>query len=282
MKRIISKTIILLVFITKVFGQTDTSLVYKKLEEKKFYKVSLSSFSDGKKSIYEANEKRVNKKLYKKYESTWKNMENCCPCILQTYDENEVLLHEYVSCTDCGVGWFKIYYGNGNIKLSGNYKENPTENWDDIYYRGYCNVPHGQWTYFNENGDILYSELWNNGEFIRQFPEQDSTEIWDVELTLNNQIIDTQVVEINQIKNLKINPKYKNSKTSSVLTIIFEVSAVGHKVNTKEFTIKSFKDIDVDSILSEVGIPKDKKTTYYLRVYSNNEPVKSFYLKVKR
>ena len=281
MKRIILKIILLLVFMTKVFGQSDTNLVYKDLEEKKFYKVQLYSSKDII-NTYKVNGKIVNKKTYKKYESTWKNMENCCPCILQTYDENEVLLQEYVSCTDCGVGWFKIYYGNGNIKLSGNYKENPTGNWDDIYYRGYCNVPNGQWTYFNENGDTLYSELWNNGEFIRQFPEQDSTEIWGVELTLNNEIIDTQVVEIDQIKNLKINPKYKNSNKNSVLTITFEVTAVGHKVNRKEFTLKSFKNIDVDAILSEVGIPKDKKTSYYLRVYSNYEPVKYFYLKVKR
>ena len=88
----------------------------------------------------------------------------------------DVLLSEGVYCTDCGVGFFKEFYPDGNVKLSGKYKENPTGNWKNYN----CQVEHGQWVYFKENGDTLYSEYWNNGEFIKQVPEQSKMEIWKV------------------------------------------------------------------------------------------------------
>ena len=90
-------------------------------------------------------------------------MENCCPCILESYDEKDNLIRESVSCTDWGVGWFKTYYKNGNLELTGAYKENPKGDWNDIWDRVYCSDPNGKWTYFKENGDTLYSEFWDNG-----------------------------------------------------------------------------------------------------------------------
>jgi hypothetical protein len=63
----------------------------------------------------------VKKSIYEKHQSTWKNMENCCPCILKSYNENDILLREAVSCNDCRVGWFKEFFPNGNLKLTGFY-----------------------------------------------------------------------------------------------------------------------------------------------------------------
>jgi antitoxin component YwqK of YwqJK toxin-antitoxin module len=102
----------------------------------------------------------VDKPIYDKYKSAWKNMETCCPCILRSYDENDILLSEQVSCTDCGVGWFKEYYPNGNLRLTANIKKNPTGDWKNIWERKYCNIEIGQWDYFNENGKKIYSEFW--------------------------------------------------------------------------------------------------------------------------
>jgi len=284
MKKLIGLIIVLLLSIAlgQLYGQSDSSTVYKNLKTKKFYSVSLSSQTSNGIGTYEVNGKSVSKSTYDKYKSTWKNMETCCPCILKSYNEKDVLIREAVSCTDCGVGWFKTYYLNGRLKLTGSYKENSTGNWDDIWDRGYCSVPNGQWTYFNEKGDTLYSEFWNNGEFVKQTPEQSDTEIWDVLLTLNGQKVDKQIIAINDIGNLTIDPKYKNSNSNSNLTINFEVSAIGYKMNEKQFTVESFKKIDVNSMLVEVGIPKDKKTSFVLTIYSNNQAIKRFYLNVKK
>jgi hypothetical protein len=275
-------TIILFGLFGQVQCQIDTSTIYENLEIKKFYSVGLSSQTGGGVDNYEVNGRKVSKQTYDKYHSTWNNMETCCPCILKAYNENDQLLRESVSCTDCRVGWFKEYYLNGNLKQTGSYKENPTGNWNAIYLRGYCSIPDGQWIYFNEKGDTLYSEFWDNGEFIQQFPEQSTAEIWDVELTLKGQKIDKQILAIDQISNLRINPKYKSNHTNSILALTFEVSATGHKINEKKFSIESFNKINVKAMLSEVGIYNVKKTTFVLSVLSDNQVVKQFYLNVKR
>jgi len=274
--------IILTIALGQAFGQSDSTNVYKELETKKFYSVGLSYQTTNGKGTYEVNGKKVSKSTYNKYQSTWKNMETCCPCILESFNENDNLIRKSVSCTDCGVGWFKEYYVNGNIKLSGSYKENPTGNWNDIWNRGFCSIANGQWTYFDKNGDTLYSEFWNNGVFVKQVPEQNKVEIWDVEVLSNGQNIDTLSIPIASIGELSIEPKYKNSNTNSKITIKFEVSAIGHRMNAQEFTLESFKEIDVNGMLAEVGIPKDKKTSFTLSIYSDGQVVKLFYLKVNK
>ena len=207
-------------------------------------------------------------------------METCCPCILKSYDENDVLLGEGVSCTDCGVGWFKKYYQNGKVKLSGQYKENPTKNWKSIAARGFCSVPIGQWTYFNDQGDSLYSEFWEDGKFIKQVPEQNATQIWKVDFTLHGQIIVDQQVTMQQVKDLIITPHFKNSHRGGV-TVNFIATVtifVGPVVEQKEFkqsfSLDNFKDIDATKMLSDVGNPKKNTvTTFRLEVCASGEVI---------
>jgi len=274
--------IIFTIAIQQAFAQLDTTTVYKGLKTKKFYSVSLFSQTYNGTGTYKVNGKQVSKSTYDKYKSAWKNMETCCPCILKTYDENDVLLSEVVSCKDCGVGVFKEFYQNGNVKLSGRYKENATGNWDSIGERGFCSVPDGQWTYFDNKGDTLYLEFWEDGRFIKQIPEQKATEIWKVELTLNGERIDKQQLTAEQVKQLVVEPKFKNSHKDKIkLTINFEVSAVGHKQIRQSFTIDGFKHIDVNKMLYEAKIPSDKPTTFVMEVLNNGTLIARFYLNIK-
>jgi antitoxin component YwqK of YwqJK toxin-antitoxin module len=274
--------LILIIAFGQAFGQTDTTTIYKELEIKKFYSVGLSYEMINGKETYEVNGKKVSKATYRKYESTWKNTETCCPCILKSYDENDVLIREAVSCTDCGVGWFKEFYPNGNVKLSGRYKENTSGNWNDIWVRGFCSVPDGQWTYFSAKGDTLYSEFWKDGAFVKQVPEQVTNEIWNVELTLDGESVSKKVLTPEQVRLLVLTPKFKNSsKTNNNFTIKFEVSAVGHPQNEKSFTMDSFKDIDVLQMLSEVGIPSDKKASFSLMLLDNGKTIAIYYLDIQ-
>lgn len=282
MKQTYTILIALYTLFGQVYGQTDTTSVYKSLATRKFYSVNLHSRTGSGKDLYEVNGKRVSKGKHDKYKSTWENMENCCPCILESFDEKDNLIKKSVSCTDCGVGWFKTYYNNGKVKLSGSYRENPTGDWNNIWDRGYCSVPHGKWTYFEKNGDILYSEYWENGVFIRQVPEQSEVEIWDVEIQFNGQDAETLAIPIDQVGNLTIVPKYKNSNVSNDLNLTFEVSAIGHKPNKKKFTTESFNTIDLGSMLEEVGIPTEKETSFVLTIYDNQRPVKIVYLNIQK
>lgn len=281
----LKQIVILLLFIAvcgNVFGQSNSTSVYKGLKTKKFYSAQLTSRTENGKHTYQVNGEQVSKFRYKKYTSTWKNMENCCPCVLRTYDVDHILLSEAVSCTDCGVGDFTTYYPNGQVSSSGRYKENATGNWNDIWDRGFCSVPDGQWTYFNEQGDTLYAEFWKDGIFIRQVPEQETCEIWDVTLTRNGETIDKQPLTVEQVNELVITPKYKNSHQDSVqVTIDFNIIAIGYKPITQSFTLENFKHIDVQKLLAENGIPANADATYSLAVKYQARSVAQFYLNIQ-
>ena len=261
-------------------AQDSILTVYGKLPTYKIIAGGFVSITDtNNQTTYSINNQKVNETDYNQGIS---NINLCSPCIAINFNKNDIKISETVQYSDCGVGWFKEFYPNGKIKRTGHYKENPTDNWKNIWNRGYCSVKDKKWTYFKENGDTLYSELWNNGKFIKQVPEQNIPELWNIELTLNELIIDTQTIAINQIGNLKINPRYKNSNTNSKLTLTFEVSANGHKVNEKPFSLKSFKNIDVSSMLLDVEIPKEKKTSFVLSVLNDGQIIRVFYLNVEK
>ena len=288
MRPIILIILFLFAFFGQVFGQTDTGTVYKNLKTKKVQTVNLALHIAGD-TTYTVNGKEVSKRIYEKYSSKWDNMETCCPCIFKAYNKGR-LTREGVACVatgvDAGVGWFKDYYKNGNIKLSGTYKENPTGDWKNLCNRGYCNIPHGQWTYFSENGDTLYSEFWDNGEFIKQVPEQNKVEIWKVELMLDGQKVDKeQLIPKEQVKNLKIIPKYKNRNTNSELYISFECVSENCDIRyCGGYTIESLKSIDVDYMLSLASATEDKVgiLIFELNVHSGHKWVSSFFLKIEK
>lgn len=276
--------ILLLIFTNlSIFGQSDSPTIYKKLSTKKMYSVGVSFQTIKGKAVYKLDGKKVSKSTYEKYKPNWDILESCCPCLLKYYDKNEILLREIVSCTDCGVGDFKEFYPNGKLKISGQYKENNSGNWDwkTIQKRGYCSVPNGKWTYFNKKGDTLYSEFWKNGEFIKQVPELNKNEIWKVDLTLNGESVENRSLTIDQVRQLVITPKFKNSsKIDTNFTVKFEVTLVGYKENEKTFSIENFNTINVLEILSEVGIPSEKATYFILTVFNNDKSIESFRLTI--
>jgi hypothetical protein len=268
-----------------VFGSLigqEQKTIYKGLEKKKFYSVELSSQTKNGVEYFQVNGREVNKSTYKKFELIQKNIENCCPCILEFYDENENLIREAVSCKDCGVGQFKEYSSDGKVKIIGQYKENQNKNWKNLWERGLCSIPDGKWTYFNTSGDTLYYEVWNNGSFLKQVPEQNQTEIWKIELTRKGEIIENQTLTLEQVNELIIIPKFKNSNRELAnLTINFEVSAIGHKQSKKSFSLDNFKNIDVNDMLTELGITSEEKATFKLKVFNNGIMIASFYLNVE-
>ena len=160
-------------FYNLIFSQSDTTITdtttssYRNLVEKKFYRLSYSSQTRDGTTIYKINEKEVDKATYDKYNTTWANMETCKPCILLSYDYNDNLLYKGIQYTDCRVGFWIEYFSNGKVKIIGHYKENKKENWENAYSQGLCRKD-GVWTYFNENGDKLYWESWEDGKLVKK------------------------------------------------------------------------------------------------------------------
>ena len=216
--------LVLLLFILSIlnsYSQVKES-VYKNLSTKSAYSFFITSRQDSisHNPIYELDNQVIDKLKYKKYRKksrkSSKTIRSCQPCILKNYDIHEQLIREYVAYGGCGVGWFKDYYPNGNIQLTGQYKENPTGDWNKLYVRGYCSVPDGKWTYFNENADTLYSEYWNNGEFIKQVPEQNKAEIWGIDILLHGIKLEGQKLSAKEFKEIEVIPKFKNNLRENV------------------------------------------------------------------
>jgi hypothetical protein len=281
------KDILALLLITSnifaVFGQKDSTSIYKKLSAKKMYSVETSFQTIKGKARYELDGKKVSKSTYDKFKPNWKNLETCCPCLLKYYDKNDILLREVVSCTDCGVGDFNEFWANGQVKLSGKFKENNSGDWNykTIQARGFCSVPDGKWTYYSNKGEFLYSEFWKNGEFIKQEPELTKNEIWKVDIALNGESIKNKKLKIAEVPQLIITPKFKNNaKMKSNFSVKFNVTAVGFKESTKTYTLQDFKNIDVQQILSEVGITDENEPTVELTVYNNNEIIENVYFTI--
>lgn len=258
----------LLIAIAAFSVHAQTISVYKDLPVKKIYRVELNSEIRNGTEIYKVNGKQVSKAVYQKYQDTWKNIGACTPCILQTLSEEEILLTESVSYTDCPVGWYKEYYRNGKLKVQGYHKENPTGNWKDIYERGYCGVRDSVWTYFGPGGDTLYQEFWDNGKFLRQVPEQDSCEIWKTEFRFEGKpLAELKKIPADQLNKLEIIPYYKNSLHDSAnIRIELQVVRIGNKFIRETYTLEKFSKLDLKALLKKNGFKDFSATSCTLMV----------------
>lgn len=284
MKQTLLSFVVLLQLFTVVSAQTDSGSVYTNLPVKKFYSVRyhIDNTIIGQ-PVYTINGKAVSKPVYEKYRASWQNMFTCKPCILQHYNAGDSLLKEAVSYGDCGVGWFKEYYLNGKRKRTGTYKENASGDWNKIWERKLCSIPDGQWVYFSETGDTLYSEFWNDGVFIRQVPEQDQPEMWKVDLMLYGKKADTLQLTPQQVKQLVIKPRMKNSTPlAEPLTIKFEIFVPGYRPYEKTFKATTLKELDLLKSLEEAGIPGEKEPAFTLTFSDNAGNWDRIVLDIKR
>lgn len=252
-----------------------------------YYQVRLRTISGrmkgGDDGLYFVNDSSVSKATYMKYSASHENIAKCVPCYLKTLDINDNVIGEGLQYTDCRIGSWKEYYPDGKIKRTGEYRKNLTDKWSDLYKRGYCSVMDGEWNYFNEKGDFLYSELWKEGEFIKQVPEQDSTEIWGVDLKYNGFKLGNRELQLEQIKDLTVDPKFKNKARENVsLKIKFEISAIGFKPVEQTMPLDAFKNINVAKLLADAGMSSAVDKRYTLSIYNNEKPEAYYSLNIKQ
>ena len=158
-------------------AQADsTHPVYPALDTMVIYSVNLASgpakdcsHFDAKYPVkYFVDCKEVSQDVYLKYKNANESIKKCKPCYMETLDKNGVLLYEGVQYEDCVVGAWTEYYPDGKIKVTGQYKENPTDNWNNIWKRGYCSVKEGVWTYYDENGNVTKTEKYKDNVLVQQ------------------------------------------------------------------------------------------------------------------
>lgn len=158
-------TLLFLSVFTSVFSysQKDTmKTIYKNLPVLKFYTISTETMTENGVVVYKAGGKVVDKATFEVYTSSSANMTQCKPCIMETYDKNNVLASRAVKYLDCPVGYWINYYPSGKIKTIGHYRENESDIWDPLWDAGYC-MKHGTWTEYDEKGKVISRELYDFG-----------------------------------------------------------------------------------------------------------------------
>lgn len=253
---------------------------YGELERLIFYEVSLSSGSRGGEPYYEADGVPVDLETFEKYQSGWDNMENCCPCILETYDVSGQLLHEGAMCADCGIGWYKEYDQRGNLRIKGQYRTNPTGDMDDIYARGYCSVPDGRWEYFSKRGELEFAEIWDNGDFIRQVPEQEEIEVWGIDVVLDEQLSWDERVPMERLQEVELIPKFKNSARFREMLIRVKFKDLDGNPVSGDFEFIDFAEFDFLEYFETLGVAAFDFSVD-LNLIGDGEQIKRFSIKVE-
>jgi hypothetical protein len=257
-----------------LFSQDGKTKNYPTMDTIQMYAVNTSYYADiyGKEEFF-VNDIQVDKLIYEKYISIEKT-QNCCPCVIEYLTINDTLLSRITECNSCKVGDYATYYSNGNIKCLGKYKQNTTENWQSLRSRELCDIKTSEWIYFDVNGDTLYIEKWNNGEFISQNPDQNSDDIWGIDFELNGQLIQENTITLNEFNQLVLKPKYKSNNQHPSINIHFDLSIYSSAKEGLVFTDIPYFDLtNIDLINSIKSTDLENKRIEFIsiKVYQNNE-----------
>ncbi|MBI1227444.1 MAG: hypothetical protein GC192_19590 [Bacteroidetes bacterium] len=273
-------TLLFCSFLFQLNAQNKEIPTYENLTVKKTYNVSISSSKRGGYITYEVDGVKVKKDVYQKYKDGFDNMEDCCPCILKTYDKDEVLLKEAVQCSDCVVGYLKEFYPNGKVKILGHYKENTTGDWFNIFYRGYCYVQDGDWFYYDEYGNIVKIETWRNGEFIEQKPKGKKPEAWKAELLVNGEMPRENKIYIDELEDFEIILYYKNESRFKDLAVQVSLAEIGKKKKSFNIPFKDLNAQEIKRLVSSIKNDSSQSLRMDVTVLNGEEKLKTMYLEV--
>lgn len=154
--------------IVTVYAQTVSQPnEHSVLDTVETYSVSLSATYSSETARYFVDGKEVEKRIYDRYRIPVEKSLKCHPCILKSYNvDNELISISTQYAPDCFGGSFTAFYPGGTVKVRGQYRQNTSGNWSNLYNRGYCSVAEGKWYYYSLNGSLLKIETYDNGKLI--------------------------------------------------------------------------------------------------------------------
>lgn len=208
------------------------------------------------------------------------DLKACTPCWLRQTDSTGRINIEYAAYIDCPAGKYREYYPSGQLKLSGLYQENTTNEWTDGVT---CSVKTGVWTYYNEDGTIHYDETWSKGRFLEQHPNLGKSEIWTVDLSLGGGAFSPRedLLRYDLLTKLVIAPRYKNANREGEVTGQLIVSANGLYPKSANFNMWTYRDVDLDALLPD-GEFENNKLSVRLDIFVDGERYTSMALRIYR
>ncbi len=139
------------------------------------YDVNLSSYMTTNGRVYTANGRVITKSKYDFYKQHWESAQNCRPCEVYTYDEQNRLKHIAIQYEDCLIGGFKEFYPSETVKVEGNFRH-PGQDWSNLKLRGLCSTREGEWKYYSSEGRLVTIETYENGKVVSSENVKDSEE----------------------------------------------------------------------------------------------------------
>ncbi len=119
-----------------------------------------------KKCKYWVGKKRVTKEVYEEHSKYLTPIERCHPCYLISKVENRIIF-EGEFYKDCSIGKYIERYGNGKIKVKGQYKEPSNKNYETLQSTGKCNLKTGEWFYYNEKGELQKTVIYKDNVEVK-------------------------------------------------------------------------------------------------------------------
>jgi hypothetical protein len=232
--------------------------------------------------VYQVDGATVDSIQYSECQKNHLLMTNCQPCWSKVYDEEGMLLYEAATYTDCFIGGYRSYYPSGKVKTRGQFRSQAVRDSTETILPGTCSIKTGDWVYYQEDGTIDYEEIWNNGQFLQQIPNQEKSEVWAIDLTFfgGKFAPETATLRFDMVNKLTIQPLYKNANRAAEVTGVIEISCANHPSKSSEFTPTSFPYLDLNSLLPKDNNWKREDLLVALKFYVDSNYFKSYALKV--
>lgn len=205
--------------------------------------------------------------------ATFDNYAKCTPCILENFDREGKLQSKSVRYNDCFVGFYNEYYPSGKLKVTGQYRENDTGNWDNLYDRNYCLAQTGEWIFYTEKGLVSGKEYWQDGVFLKEVPEQALNEAWKFDFELNGRLLGRdEQLPARDINLLRVITRYKSASAKKVIYIhSLQVTAQGLPTLTVPFSPAGLLNTNVYQLMQERGFTDPGKIVFYIVVRSKKD-----------
>ena len=159
-------TILMSLISVLVFNDQANAQMDMKFDTISTYDVNLSSSMTTNGRVYLANGKAIHKSKYEFYKDNWERVQNCQPCKVSTYNEHDQLKHIAIQYGNCFVGPFKEFHNNGKLKVEGDFKSIPNDDWSNLRLRGLCSTREREWKHYSPEGKLESIEHYEHGKVV--------------------------------------------------------------------------------------------------------------------
>ena len=152
---------------TKAFTYNPATTTVSKTDTLRMYSVYLDAKNTPFGTMYTANGKEIKREKYEEYKNSWEVTKSCLPCVMYTFDVNDKIKIISFQHGTCLCGEYTEYFGDGSVRVKGQFQPNTSGNWQNMKERGLCNIRIGEWYYYKANNILDKVEVYENGVLQR-------------------------------------------------------------------------------------------------------------------